>query len=195
MRVQIMGDPNLIVNWLNGKSKINNQKFRTMVQKTQNMMDKIDIRPMGDHVDMFQHIYRDWNQEADHLTHVARERGATWNSFMMEEGDRLEAVRSCFDGGVNIHYDVKIKHQVGSAYVTQSAERIGESAKKMEWNTIVEVAKVLLDDATITQTECTAAVEAARATCCLARTGCICFDSDGNLIEDLNGNKKRTGGE
>ena len=32
-------DPNLIVNWMNGKWKINNQKFRMMVQKTQNMMD------------------------------------------------------------------------------------------------------------------------------------------------------------
>ena len=38
------------------------------------MLDKTDIRPMGDHLDMFHHIYRDWNQEADHLTHVAREK-------------------------------------------------------------------------------------------------------------------------
>ena len=27
MRVQIMGDSNLVVNWLNGKSKINDEKF------------------------------------------------------------------------------------------------------------------------------------------------------------------------
>ena len=59
---------------MNGKWKINNQKFRMMVQKTQNMLDKTDIRPMGGHL-MFQHVYRDWNQEADHLTHVAREKG------------------------------------------------------------------------------------------------------------------------
>ena len=63
----------------------------------------------------------------------------------------------------------------------------------MRWKTVVEVAKVLLDDATITQAECTAAVEAARAICCLARTGRICFDLDGHLIEDWNGNKTRTG--
>ena len=31
MRIQIMGDSNLIVNWMNGKWKINNQKFRMMV--------------------------------------------------------------------------------------------------------------------------------------------------------------------
>ena len=88
--VQIMGDSNLIVNRLIGKSKINNQRFRAMVQKAQNLMNKTDIRPTRYHLNMFQHVYRDWNQEADHLTQVARENGATWNSFTMEEGNRLE---------------------------------------------------------------------------------------------------------
>ena len=65
-----------------------NQKFRTGVQKTQYMMmDKTDIRLLGDHLDMFQDIYRDWNQKADHLTHVAREKGCTWNSFVKKESD------------------------------------------------------------------------------------------------------------
>ena len=74
MRIQILGDPNLIVNWMNGKWKINNQKFRMMVQEMQNVLDKTGIRPMGDHLDMFHHIHRGWNQEADHPTHVAREK-------------------------------------------------------------------------------------------------------------------------
>ena len=51
---------------------------------------------------------------------------------MMEEGDRLEAVRAYFDGEVNIQDDDKIKHKLGSAYVIQSAERIEESTKKDE---------------------------------------------------------------
>ena len=96
MRIRILGDANLTVNWMNGKWKINNRKLRMMVQKTQNMLDKTDICPMGDHLDMFQHICRDWNQEADHLTHVAREKGATWNSYITEAGTRIEAVRSLF---------------------------------------------------------------------------------------------------
>ena len=61
----------------------------------------------------------------------------------------------------------------------------------MKWRTIVEVAKILPDDAIVTQAECTAAVRAARAICCLARTGSICFDLDGNLIEDSSRNKTR----
>ena len=59
MRIQILGGPNLIVNWMNGKWKIHEQKFRLMVHKTQNTLDKTDIRPMGDHLDMFQYFYRD----------------------------------------------------------------------------------------------------------------------------------------
>ena len=93
-----------------------------MVQKTQNMLDKADIRPMGDHLVMYQHIYRDSNLEADHLTHVAREKRATWNSYVIEKETRIEAVRSFFDGGVNTVCDDKIKHKVGSARVTQIAE-------------------------------------------------------------------------
>ena len=69
------------------------------MQKTRNLWDRTDIRPMADHLDVFQHICRDWNEKADRLTHEARGKGASWNSFMMMEGSKLEAVRACFDGG------------------------------------------------------------------------------------------------
>ena len=46
------------------------------------------------------------------------------------------------------------------------------------------VAEVLLDDATITQAECTAAVEAAKAPFTVwLELVYSCFDLDGNLIE------------
>ena len=63
----------------------------------------------------------------------------------------------------------------------------------MKWKTITEVAKILPDNATVTQAECTAAVDAAKAICSLARRGGICFDLDGRLIEDYSRNttKKR----
>ena len=38
------------------------------------MLDKTDLRSVDDVFDMFQHICREWNQEADRLTHVAREK-------------------------------------------------------------------------------------------------------------------------
>ena len=51
----------------------------------------------------------------------------------------------------------------------------------MKWRTVIEVAKTLPNDATVTEAECTAAVELTRAFCSLARTGRISFDLDGNL--------------
>ena len=96
-------------------------KFKMIIQKTQNTMDKTDIKPMGDHLDMFHHIQREWNQEADRLTHVAREKGATWNSYTVEVVERFEAVR-CFFDGVSRACTAKIKNRVGSAYVIQIAE-------------------------------------------------------------------------
>ena len=82
---------------MSGRWKIKNQKFRAEVQKTQNLLDKRDTRPMNDHMDLFQHIYRDWDEKADRLTHEAREKGSSWNSFSMHEGEKLEAVRAFFE--------------------------------------------------------------------------------------------------
>ena len=70
---------------------------------------------------MFHHIYREWNQEAGRLTHVAREKGATWNSYIVEAGERIEAVRCCSDGAVSGACTDKIKNRVGSAHVIQLA--------------------------------------------------------------------------
>ena len=59
MRIQILEDSSSIVNFVNRRWKIHNQKFRPMVQKTQKMLDRTDIRPVEDHLDMFQHVSRD----------------------------------------------------------------------------------------------------------------------------------------
>ena len=61
----------------------------------------------------------------------------------------------------------------------------------MKWKTITEVTQILPDNATVTQAECAAAVDAA-AICSLARSGSTCSGLDGNLIEDSrNKTKKR----
>ena len=61
----------------------------------------------------------------------------------------------------------------------------------MKSSTIIDVAKILPDDAIGTRAECTAAAEAARAICCVARTGSICFGPDGNVIEDCSRSKTK----
>ena len=39
-RILVLGDSTLIVHWMNGRWKINNQKLRKMIQRTQNMLDR-----------------------------------------------------------------------------------------------------------------------------------------------------------
>ena len=83
-----------------------------MIQKTQIMLDKTDIRPMGDHLDMFHHMYREWNREADR--HMLQwKKGATWNFYTVEAGERIEAVRCFFDGGVSSACTDKINTEWG----------------------------------------------------------------------------------
>ena len=62
---------------------------------------------------------------------------------------------------------------MGSAYVIQIAGKIEEDRHNMKWKTIKEVAKILPNNAIVTQAECTAAVDAATAICSLARCGSI----------------------
>ena len=46
-RVQIAGGPNLVVNWLNRRLKINSHKSRTEVQKTQKLVGPNRCSPDG----------------------------------------------------------------------------------------------------------------------------------------------------
>ena len=45
------------------------------------------------------------------------------------------------------------KNKKGSACVIQVAERIEEDSSQMKWKTIIEVARVLPNDASVTQAE------------------------------------------
>ena len=92
-RVQNVGDSNLVVNWLNGRSKINNKNSKLRCKRHRICWTRETSRMMSDHMDLFQHIYRDWNEEADHLTHEAREKGPSWNSFSLNEEEQLDVRR------------------------------------------------------------------------------------------------------
>ena len=80
-RVQIVGDSHLVMNWMNGRWTTSNQKFRVEVQRTKQTL----VRWLTTWI-CSSDIYRDWNEEADRLTHEAREKGACWNSFTVKEG-------------------------------------------------------------------------------------------------------------
>ena len=48
----------------------------------------------------------------------------------------------------------------------------------MKWKTIVEMPRILKNDATVTDAECIIAVKTARTIGCLARTRTMCFHLD-----------------
>ena len=84
-------------------------------------------------MDLFRHIYRDWNEKADRLTHEASEKGSSWNSFSTHEGEKLEAVRAFFDGGVSNQGGHRVKYKAGSGHVIQTSDIIEEDVEKMCW--------------------------------------------------------------
>ena len=100
-------------------------------------------------------------------------------------------MRAYFDEGVSKQDNMKVQQKKRSAFVIQASKRIEEAAEKMDWETKVKVVTIFPDDATKTKAETTAAVEAARAICCLVQTGSISFDLDGNLIEEWDKNGKK----
>ena len=64
-------------------------------------------------------------------SHMSQEKkGATWNSYIVEAGERIEAVRCCSDGGVSGACTDKIKNRVGSAHVIQLAGKLRKTCTR-----------------------------------------------------------------
>ena len=107
----------------------------------------------------FQHIHRNWNQEADCLTHVARKKGSTWNSW---RDGRRNAVWSCQEflrcrSQRLIQWQEMTRSNLkwNQPFVVQIADRMEECTQKYVVGKLSRLQKVLLDDATSTQAECT----------------------------------------
>ena len=102
IRVQIVGDSNLVVNWDEKDVASWQSKNQSGCAKDAGICwTKTDIRPVAGCLGLFRHICWDWTEKADPLTHEARQKGATWNSFTMKKGSKVESVRACVDGGVS----------------------------------------------------------------------------------------------
>ena len=79
-------------------------------------------------MDIYQHVCRYWNNKADRLTHVAKENGLVWNSS--ETKEKIEAIQTCFDGGVSDKHDKQVKSRSGAGWIIKTAECI---QNEMEW--------------------------------------------------------------
>ena len=86
-----------------------------MVQRIQNMLDKTDLRPRGDDLDMFQHVQRIEPKSRPFDARGKRKRG-TWNSYAMGKGERVQAVRGFFGGGVSSEMQGSHQEQSGISF-------------------------------------------------------------------------------
>ena len=69
MRIQVLGDSNWVVNWMNGKLRINNQNDGAKDAEHARQSRHSPYGRSSGHVSA---CLQRMNQEADHLTHVAR---------------------------------------------------------------------------------------------------------------------------
>ena len=109
--LELQGDSLLIVSWLNGRWKCTNRMYRKRLQECIRSLDECCsnylVRPPSLGSDIVRHEYREGNERADDLTHVAREGGPTSSNLphtlLPYERDlyRLSHLRGAFDGGVS----------------------------------------------------------------------------------------------
>ena len=67
-RLQMTGGSLLVINWLTLQWKVNHEWYKEVVHRFQNELDGSLILPRSDGADVFHHVYREWNEEADKLT-------------------------------------------------------------------------------------------------------------------------------
>ena len=91
-----------MINWLNGIWKINKSDFQGRVAFIQNTLDsagEVSITTSNPGSDIFKHVYREWNTEADELTWHARKQNKVWQGVNLKR--KPIAIRGHFDGGVS----------------------------------------------------------------------------------------------
>ena len=131
--------------------------------RAQIFLNTRDLRPVTDHMDLFQLLYQDRNERAVLRTRRGRKGAAGTSS----ECVKVKNWRPSVPSSTEESDDRKVKYQVGYGCVIQASEQREEAEDKMRWKTMVEVAETLPKDAATTQAETTAAAEAAKAVCCL----------------------------
>ena len=81
--LHVLENSTLVIKWLSGRCKINEQKKKRNVQSSR-LAGQLRHQPMSDHLDLFQHIYREWNKEAVELPHKARKCGPHMEKTIVE---------------------------------------------------------------------------------------------------------------
>lgn len=100
VRCELVGDSKLIINWLRGLWIVNFRRYDARVRLLQQRLEKLSqaclIAPPTDEADIFRHIFRELNSEADAKANFGRIHGAgSWHSNHVT---KYKFLRVFFDG-------------------------------------------------------------------------------------------------
>ena len=156
---QFSGDSLTAINWLKGKWHTQNNTYHKMLCKTHEAMEewcvKYPVRPPNWGDDLWRHIYREGNEEADLLTWRARESPSRHYMYKdiktLQNKETLAALRGHFDGG---------KSESGSAVgFWLQGLIVDRESRTSEWRTLQETGTLLEHDASAMETEFLAALQ------------------------------------
>ena len=155
--VEISGDSLLIINWLCGVWQVGDHTYQKRVNKVINTMDGMssmyNVRAACQGRDVFKHEFREFNERADRLTHMAREgRSYTLENYEVQSfssnGRIPIAVRGSFDGGVS---------EAGVGCGAWMEVAFASHNSRICWETVFERAWLIDPSCTVTESELSAA--------------------------------------
>ena len=94
------GDSLFVVNWADGRWRVNHPAHHQTIRRLHDMVERawaLGCRPLTMGHDLYNHVFRDWNGEADKLVHRAR----NGDPFSFSEiiSDPSRGLRGNWDGG------------------------------------------------------------------------------------------------
>ena len=107
-RASFAGDSMLIVNWINGVWSVNQESYRNRIARIHNDLEEAyrdGLKPAGRGADYTRHVFREFNEKADHLTRIARQgnEGTQWEEPGLQTIGKICRGRSGKSGSHALH--------------------------------------------------------------------------------------------
>ena len=149
--VQMMGDSSTVVGWLNGNFRCNSVGYSRRIESMQNNWlngcRNYNARCPSLGANLWKHIYREGNTQADQLTWDARNNNVhkTYNRYyILNNRSSISSIWGCWDGGVS---------ELGSA----GGYHISVGDARGCWHQVASEAFLLQAGSTVTEAELSAA--------------------------------------
>ena len=163
--LEIIGDSQIITSWLNGTSRVYNQKYQqrvhACVELCEHLCEQYSIVPSDWGRNLIRHEYREANGRADRLTHIARLGNTYTNeSFRLSPYDIAVRYPACyramFDGGVSAE-GVGCGFWIQVGLLPLRDEYVGTAdSQRLVWRDVCEACFCIDPTSTVTDAELSA---------------------------------------